>query len=93
MGVNYTNLEKILHGSGWPQFAQQQGINVCEWEELTSLYSQLVFPSLEDKKKLLPPAGANKTAGSMYGKIEKEKKLRSWGGTLVVKVNVWRGEG
>lgn len=47
---------------------------VHEEEALTLLYSHS-FSSLGEKKKLLPPAGANKTAGTMYGKIGKEKKL------------------
>lgn len=60
--------------------------SVHEDEALTCIH--IVFFRLGEKKKLLPPAGANKTAGTMYGKIEKEKNPRSRAGTLVVKVNV-----
>lgn len=46
---------------------------------------------MSQKELLLPPAAANNTAGSAYGKIGKERTPRCGAGTHVVKVNVRRG--
>lgn len=49
------------------------GVSVHEEVEPTLLYSHLIFLVKGIRKKLLPPAGANKTVGTMYGKIEKKR--------------------